>query len=269
MVELVEASLGLKAMAAELPYNSQMSGLKCPYCNGGENNEYSLSVRRDYNQAFYQCHRVSCNEKGSININTSAVAQSPAMTSSNGYDKPLVALPTHIKEELSKRWFVQDRHIEIGKWKWAEEDNRIYMPIMSRIPNKELGWVLRSMQPVKSKTLTTLVDATTAALSFYANSASDTLIVVEDIPSAVRASLYVSSVAVLGTSITENKVSEMKQFGAGHVILALDKDATTKAAKAMPLFVSRFKKVSLLSHKMSKDLKDMPEDELVSLIKDG
>lgn len=86
---------------------------------------------------------------------------------------------------------------------------------------------------------------------------------VEDIPSAVRASRYVSSVALLGTSCTIEYAAEIKSFCTS-VVWALDEDATEIAIKHHRKHGILFDSSEVLC--LPKDFKDMDEEELETIL---
>lgn len=97
------------------------------------------------------------------------------------------------------------------------------------------------------------------AIAWYINRVSNGTIIVEDQLSAVRASAYLTSVALLGTDLSYNKVNEIKEIGRFPVLLALDNDAIAKAVK----YVQQYRSVLPMQLvRLDKDLKDSSHEEL-------
>jgi len=92
------------------------------------------------------------------------------------------------------------------------------------------------------------------------------LIVVEDQFSAIKACLYMNSVALLGTNLSALKVNELLKSGYSHIVIALDKDATGKAVDMLLMYKDLFPKLTILV--LTKDIKDCSDKELEILFKD-
>jgi len=125
------------------------------------------------------------------------------------------------------------------------------------------GWVLRDISGrALSKTLTYMEEGQ-EALSWYRDHPDAPTIVVEDIPSAVRAAKYMNSVALLGTSIGAARAAEIASYS-HRVILALDQDATAKSFRYAKKYGLMWDGPEILV--LRKDLKNMEEDELCQIL---
>ena len=96
---------------------------------------------------------------------------------------------------------------------------------------------------------------------------SDTLLLVEDQVSAVRAARQFHVVALLGTTLSEAKVREIVyNHGYDKVVLCLDKDATYKSIST----TLRLRRTinGLLMKSMEKDVKDFTEEEYAQFCKE-
>lgn len=85
---------------------------------------------------------------------------------------------------------------------------------------------------------------------------SDIAFVVEDIPSAISISDWVTGYALLGTSLRDEHMQDLAEFR--RVVVALDRDATDKALTMMRT-LSSFTNASMLV--LDKDLKSLGDDE--------
>lgn len=99
------------------------------------------------------------------------------------------------------------------------------------------------------------------SLAWYPNPRADSIIVVEDQLSAVRASQYMTAVALLGTHMNEPMVLEIRERHQP-VYLALDADAVAKAVKYVVKYRSLLP-MQLLT--LDKDIKDMTHEEADAL----
>jgi DNA primase len=91
---------------------------------------------------------------------------------------------------------------------------------------------------------------------------SDTVFVVEDIPSAISISDWCTGYALLGTSLRDEHIADLTKFK--RVIVALDKDATDKALTYMRA-LNTLVPTSILM--LDKDLKSLGDTERGSLIR--
>ena len=91
---------------------------------------------------------------------------------------------------------------------------------------------------------------------------SDTVFVVEDIPSAISISDWVTGYALLGTSLRDEHIAELTKFK--KVIVALDKDATDKALTYMRALNTLVPTGILM---LDKDLKSLGDNERGSIIR--
>ena len=85
---------------------------------------------------------------------------------------------------------------------------------------------------------------------------SDTAVVVEDVPSAISISEWVSGYALLGTSLRERHINELLTYR--RVVVALDKDATDKAL-TMVRTLNNIVPTEMLI--LDKDLKTLGDEE--------
>lgn len=85
---------------------------------------------------------------------------------------------------------------------------------------------------------------------------SDTAVVVEDVPSAISISEWVSGYALLGTSLRERHIKELSTYR--RVIFALDKDATDKSLTMMRALNNIVPTGILI---LDKDLKTLGDEE--------
>ena len=228
--------------------------LHCPACGGA--GKFSITVTDD-GGVLYHCFRASCTLHSGGRVNgtarsTQSVQRIPAHRRWEGETAPL-------GEDARRRvgcGFDSD-HFVTARASWAVQEQRVAFPILSPMGERR-GWVLRSYLGAKPKALTYLDRADSIRMSHYPRKRG-CVVVVEDIPSAVRASRYMSAVALLGTSCNLECAEELAQHY-DHVVWALDADAVNQGRRLRRehSLVVRTSSVLLLS----KDLKDMSEGEL-------
>ena len=91
---------------------------------------------------------------------------------------------------------------------------------------------------------------------------SDIAFVVEDIPSAISISDWVTGYALLGTSLRDEHIQDLTKFR--RVVVALDKDATDKALTYMRALNSLVPTGILM---LQKDLKSLGDNERERIIR--
>jgi hypothetical protein len=244
----------------------------CPDCHGGTSKERSFDIRRDSSSYTYKCYRNSCGIWGRIPVRGTVFVADHVrpVASLNPYNGELTPLPKDVMNNLSGRWgMTYIDAIRVGRWQWAVQDRRIYMPIIN-IAGIEIGAQLRQLSAPSQKAKTeTHKAADEPLLSWYTRRDSLlpdlTAYIVEDIPSAIKLSRHVPiAIALLGTEFTLPKVEKVLH-ATNKIALMLDQDATTKAfetRKNTSVFFDRFDVIPL----NGPDIKDRTDEEIISLI---
>jgi hypothetical protein len=145
---------------------------------------------------------------------------------------------------------------------YAPQRDRFAYPVYNPVGRRE-GWILRSYDPAVAPKADTKPDSDDSVMaSFYftdAPNVTDLVVMVEDIPSAVRVSRYLNSVAILSTGTSPEVIGHIKSRFR-RLVVALDKDAYANS-------VTMARKLSLMFHKavpwpIDKDFKDMESQQL-------
>lgn len=234
------------------------AGQLCPQCKGGRTNEYTMSVSRNGSTLLWKCHRASCPFAGTDSAGRFNELPSTAPTPTRGmvgrvYLRQADKVPEHIRECLERDYFFSQRQVNLLGW--IEEEQRVVLPVTGW-NREELGCVLRSESGAKPKALT---HTEPDAIACFRNWQSKECIIVEDIYSAIRASEYVSAVALLGTNINEERISTITEPKFNKYFLALDRDAFGSAIRMSV----RYKHLCRMNPvKLDKDIKNMAPYEL-------
>jgi hypothetical protein len=122
------------------------------------------------------------------------------------------------------------------------------------------GWILRDIRGNARVKALTYIDEGEEGLSWYKTSPHAPTVLVEDIPSSVRASQYMNAVALLGTGIGLPRALEIAEYASRPIIVALDQDATSLSFKWARKYSLLWGDVMVLP--LKKDLKNMTEEEL-------
>ena len=238
----------------------------CPFCKGGRSGEESMNVTLLEGTVLYNCHRATCLEKGAIGgrlVRTRRVQETP---------RPLVTPYTGELEELDDEWLNylrmkigwQAEHVALGRPRYAPDENRVAYPIFSPTGLRR-GWVLRSYDRFARRKVLTRMDVIEPHLSWYRPHMGDQVLVVEDIPSAVRAAWYVDTVALCGGTCGPEYALEIQRYYP-NVTWALDADATTQAINLHRKYGTLFESSTVLV--LEKDIKDMTEEELCTIMEE-
>jgi hypothetical protein len=88
-------------------------------------------------------------------------------------------------------------------------------------------------------------------------------VIVEDIPSAIKASRLKPAVALMGTHLNDKQANLIRSLYS-KVIFALDEDATNKSVKLANKYRLYFDEVAVLP--LAKDIKDTSYEELENIL---
>ena len=253
----------VRLLASELGEGDQIREV-CPFCEGGSKGEKSLNVTVKDGVILYNCHRASCPDghgaiTGNRVVRTTRKEKKRKITP---YEGELDYLPEEWLDYLDKKIGFKQWHITESGAMLAVGENRVAFPIYSPMGLRR-GWVLRSYEPTAYIKALTRMDVDEPHLSYYRPNNSPLVVVVEDIPSAVRAARYVDSVALCGSGCSLDYASEISAHYR-HVVWALDEDATAQSLRLMRQHKLLFETSRVLV--LQEDLKDMKEDDLCQCI---
>jgi hypothetical protein len=180
----------------------------------------------------------------------------------NPYKGTLDPLAEHSLAMLKRNIGFLPLHITIARPQYAHGLGRIGFPVLAPNGTRQ-GWCLRSYTGMTPKALTFMDNGSTKLSYYKRHKGSDVAILVEDIPSAVRAAVYINSVALLGTSIAEDERLELAETFS-RVVIALDADATATAIRLQRELSGLFKEVDVLV--LPTDIKDLDEADVKELL---
>ncbi len=237
----------------------------CPFCKGGRSGERSMNIAIKDGLILFNCHRASCQGgQGAIKDGGIRVVRTTQKRKQNftPFTGELTDLPEEWAKYLEKKVGFSEWHIRMSGARLAIEENRVAFPIYGPMGLRR-GYSLRSYESYERCKSLTRMDVEEPHLSHYRALMVPTVIVVEDIPSAVRASRYVDAVALLGTGCNTDYATEISSMYR-HVVWALDQDATEQALRLMRKHALLFETSRALF--LEEDIKDMKEEALCKLI---
>lgn len=237
----------------------------CPRCEGGssqEKNTLSITKHED-GSVVWQCFRNSCPEKGGTNTDgrVSKVDIVEPAKPKKKFDGTTKALTDFHLARIKKLWGIDDP----PHWYFTPDyGGRIAMSVRGPKYNHR-GWVLRDIRGAARVKALTYIEDNEESLSWYkTQDPSAPTVLVEDIPSAVRASRYTNAVALLGTAVGMDKALEIADYTRGPVVIALDQDATAKSFEYAQRYKLLWREPRVLL--LERDLKDMEEEELCLML---
>lgn len=238
---------------AEVVDYGETDRFDCPAC-GKDDKSLSITRRMD-GLLLFQCFHASCDVKGGIPIiGLPPPDKTVRPNSRKEWDGTTDPIPEPTLTWINKEWGLEHP----DHWYYTTDfGGRIAMSVRS-FGDLHRGWVLRS-DGVEPKALTYL-DEGQIALSWYCDFAALPTVIVEDIPSALRAASYVNSVALLGTACGEDKAHEIARCAPRPIYIALDQDATDKAIEYAQKYSLLWDGPRILP--LQKDLKNMTEAEV-------
>lgn len=260
----------VKLAALSIPDGGRSEHLVCPLCEGGRTHERSFIVSRGAGAIFYRCYRASCGVRGKVgSVHSEAMAkESPAKRAANPYRRATIPLPSDVRDWLCDRFHLLPSAIEQEGWAWNEETQRVIQPIrnMDRVVIghnarywKELDTLLLARQSSKSITYWNNGEEPWRHSAPLPRSGSGTVVLVEDIPSAIRLAYSgYDSIALLGVSAV---IGDINRYDQG--IICLDADATTTAIRLGQSL--RDGRVGTRVVPLPCDVKDMSEQQFEEL----
>jgi hypothetical protein len=235
----------------------------CPRCGGGTSGERSLSVSRKEGHLIWYCFRAKCNFKGatgSSGVPQIVKAERKADRKRKMWDGKTYPVPDDVVQRISDTW---NMAVPDDWWWTTDYGGRIAMSIRGPKFNHR-GWVLRSIVATKGAKALTYVYEGEQGLSWYKTSPHRGTILVEDIPSAIRASRYVNSVALLGTGVGIDRAIEIAENAPRPLVLALDQDATAESFRWARRYALLWGDIRVQPLKV--DIKNMEEKAIEELL---
>ena len=229
----------------------------CPVCKGGTSEEKSLSITRNEG-LVWQCYRSTCGVKGATHSATSS--KGTTKKEHPTWEGTTHKLPIKVRDRIETLWGIKNP----PHWYWTTDfGGRVAMSVRSQ-SDTHRGWLLRSITGTQRTKVLNFINPDEESLSWYKTKPFAATVLVEDIPSALRASTYVNSVALLGTGVGSDRASEIARHSTRPLVVALDQDATDIAFRIARKWSLLWEDVVVLP--LTKDIKNMNEEELKELL---
>lgn len=212
----------------------QVSGNLCPFCDGGEDKEKSFSVgRKETGVIVFKCHRNKCGRGGAVFPDGSPLLQVHTKTKEHEvFTDPTEQLTMEHLKFFEKKYGLKPVEILRAGFLYVPKRDAVWQPIHG--PNGEFrGQVVRRYADKRIWTYKAEANGRYPLLAWFSgpeNCDQGACILVEDILSAIKLSRYHNSVAINGTSLSNDMILEVMRHSSKQY-LALDKDATAHAIK--------------------------------------
>lgn len=237
----------------------------CPRCGGGSKKEKSLSLTMSEDgNLLWKCHRASCGDSGKVFV-WDAISRSrvPPKKAPRAFKGLLEKLPADVLDWFFDEFELTPDFIKSTGVKFAPEENRLFLPMFGP-PPKYLyrGAILREWKhPLNPKTLTYKEAVEDPFIHWGVQySSSHPVVIVEDYISCLKLmQAGLNALSISGTHLSQRMIREILNKHKT-AIIALDKDATTKAVAYAGTFRHL---VSLKVWKLEEDLKYVPERRIL------
>jgi ribosomal protein L37AE/L43A len=237
---------------------------ECPKC--GRKDTFTMT-RKDQGAVVWNCYSTRCGFSGNAGgVRMNVVRTTPRQQKVTPFTGELRELSEQEKAFLNDKIGFGGRHLAASGVRYAPGEDRFAFPIFAPTGARR-GWVLRAYgcDDLRRKALTRL-DREEPHLSWYPGARfSNNVLVVEDIPSAVRAAVHYPGwvVAMCGGGIGPDYVRELTAY-AKNIVWAFDQDATASALRHHRTYGLCFESSSVLP--LEADLKDLDEPTLKEVL---
>ena len=239
------------------------NGNICPFCNGGNNRDKSFSVTLSEAGYLYHCYRAKCEASGVYaaqapgNGRTERKAKAPQT-----YDWTLVPV-SEIQRSTTPIRCITPQEVQSNGILYNETRNSFAFPIRD-YRGYDVGVLDRSYAGRRPKGIQYWFNSVPHLHFPYGTELfKEAVVLVEDQLSAIVATRYTPSIALLGCHLTEDSAKHLARFYK-RAIFALDADATYKASKLSKTY-NLFFADGCRMVQLFKDIKDMSRDELDDL----
>ncbi len=279
------AFIQLRHFAATVE-NGTTERTECPWCGGGADHERAFAVTRTSEaEALYKCHRASCGRSGRFPVWGFRLRQisdnSKQVSDSTSEERKSFTPRLHTCDtfELGDEWAAELLDLyEIGRDEanragWRVEVNSGNLVCQVRSP---LG-VVRGVEVRRSKMQVPHVSSPKTKsyrvldepwMGWYRTISTGPIILVEDAISALKVSRHFQVVCLHGSHIALEMLLEALEIAGikQSLVLALDKDATSKALKFIVEW--RFLAPNFRAVPLEQDLKYVSDKEILARLRE-
>jgi len=223
----------------------------------------SCSITKEHTGVLYHCFRAGCSRgsgfiPGVIDYKQVKTKKFTAQE----YNPETVALSKSQIEYLSTSMYMTTAEIRQAGIVFSPERSSYIFPIFN-VNGYTVGCVDRDFTGKRVPKAITYWFNDCPKLHFVRTVGTSTLLIVEDIPSCIRAGTYIDSCALLSSNINVEQARHIASYYKD-IIIALDNDAFNKAIQLKRKYSFYFNSIMLLH--LTKDIKNMTDKEARELL---
>lgn len=244
------------ALRRQLGGRAMASGLMCPACKGGRSGERSVTARVSGLSLQATCWRNKCGAWGKWGPDAIGVTHSQEAATRPAFDPSTLPLDDACQAALEARYRLPPwGAIALQGVRQSPGGASLWLPIRDPL-GRHRGWVQRMLDGSKPKVRSYPgPDHRGAWMAWFPRSPAGRVIVVEDVLSALRLwDAGCNAVSLLGTSLSGDKVAELRRFS-DEAVIALDADAVSRA-------IGYAIRHDFHVRRIDPDIKDMTQEQL-------
>lgn len=249
---------------------------ECPWCGGGSGAESAFAVTRTSEaEALYKCHRASCGKAGRLAVwgfrlpQLNSTPKERKSFTPRLHSRDTAQLGEEWNSELLDLYGLRHEETYWAGWRQELDSGNLVVPVCS-----SLG-VVRGVEVRRSKVQIPFTSSPKTEsyrvldepwMGWYRGIGTGPIVLVEDAISALKVSRHFQVGCLHGSHITLDMLLECLNISGVHgdLILALDKDATSKALKFIVEW--RFLAPNFRAVPLSKDLKYSSDSEILAIL---
>lgn len=221
----------IKQEALSLPVGGSEQ-VYCPFCDNGPGWAPSLSITRTDTGILYNCFRAVCSGRGFIGSIPGEFLKAKEKNK-EFHPKPFTRQTVAIDKEFYEK-YLERYGIRRSEWNFngalrIKDRAGILLPLYAS-NGYTFGHTTKYFDG-GMKAIHYLTTDTSKISFAQPMKDSTTIILVEDVLSAIRCQRFAQSAALLGTNLTVEMVRDITKLGYKDIIVALDPDAPSKAEK--------------------------------------
>lgn len=238
---------------------------ECPECK--KPGTKSFNVTRTQGGLLYNCFRDSCDLRGYIGARSAIPSKRKKrkVKDSKPYTRTLRPMSGPERARFLIKHGLDYETLVLGRFKYAPEDDAYAFPVMDP-RGYERGLVIRYYDGRENKAIAYPDIPDAPWQSWYINNSVEpfkVVALVEDQVSALKLSQWITTVAILGTSMSEAQALEVTNVKPDRVIIALDEDAANSADKLRKWYGLLWGDVEIVY--LTLDVKDMQDAEIIEV----
>lgn len=255
----------------------------CPWCRGGSTGEKSFVITRDGNNLKYTCFRATCgnNSSGVLNLSGTPVKLSKykKKPKSREYTHATRMLSVAARVMLFDKFGFTTRMLDEYRIK-QDEDGRIVIPLFNRDGVQQGHEVKKGLVDEAGPKAIAYHGHTSDGMAWYIGVPAypmpqlhkaipledfyvNSLVIVEDTYSAMKANAFMNSLALLGVGLNKEQAQSIAMKNFDTVYIALDADASSKAIQIVKRVRGIIPNVRVML--LKKDIKNMEWDDIAQL----